>query len=121
MMQAELIIDIMDQLGTDGDKVIVFSLSSADISPYKWEYTSAYGRLGAWRSWATAATLATVATTGSYSDLINTPTIPDAQIQSDWGQSNTTAKDYIKNKPTIPTVPTNVSSFNNDAGYLTSH
>lgn len=121
MIQAELIIDIMDQLGTDGDKVIVFSLSSADISPYKWEYTSAYGRLGAWRSWATAATLATVASTGSYTDLINKPTIPDAQIQSDWNQADTTAKDYIKNKPTIPTVPTNVSSFNNDAGYLTSH
>lgn len=75
MIQAELIIDIMDQLGTDGDKVIVFSLSSADISPYKWEYTSAYGRAGAWRSWATAATLATVASTGSYTDLLDKPTI----------------------------------------------
>lgn len=97
MVQAELIIDIMDQLDIDGDKVIVFSLSSADISPYKWEYTSAYGRLGAWRSWVIE------------------------QQQADWNQSDTTAKDYIKNKPTIPTVPTNVSSFNNDAGYLTSH
>lgn len=97
MVQAELIIDIMDQLGTDGGKVIVFSLSSADISPYKWEYTSAYGRLGAWRSWVIE------------------------QQQADWNQVDTTAKDYIKNKPTIPTVPTNVSSFNNDAGYLTSH
>lgn len=101
MVQAELIIDIMDQLDVDGSKVIVFSLSSADISPYKWEYTSAYGRAGAWRSWATAATLATVASTGSYTDLINKPTIPDAQIQSDWNQSNTTAKDYIKNKPEV--------------------
>ena len=51
MMQAELIIEVMDQLGSDGDKVIKFELSSADISPYKWEYTSAYGRLGTWRSW----------------------------------------------------------------------
>ena len=39
--------------------------------------------------------LATVATSGSYSDL--------------------------SNKPTIPTVPTNVSAFTNDAGYLTEH
>lgn len=38
--------------------------------------------------------LATVATSGSYSDL--------------------------SNRPTIPTVPTNVSAFNNDAGYLTT-
>ena len=105
MVQAELIIDIMDQLDVDGSKVIVFSLSSADISPYKWEYTSAYGRTGAWRSWAIDANFATVATTGDYSDLINKPTIPDAQIQSDWNQADTTAKDYIKNKPTIPSVP----------------
>ena len=121
MVQAELIIDVMDQLGDDGDKVIVFHLSSADISPYMWEYTSAYGVSGTWRSWVTAGMLATVASTGSYTDLVDKPTIPDAQIQSDWNQADTTAKDYIKNKPTIPTVPTNVSSFNNDAGYLTSH
>ena len=39
--------------------------------------------------------LATVATSGSYNDL--------------------------SNKPTIPTVPTDVSAFNNDAGYLTGY
>jgi len=39
--------------------------------------------------------LATVATTGSYNDL--------------------------SNKPTIPVIPTNVSAFINDAGYLTQH
>jgi hypothetical protein len=44
---------------------------------------------------ATAADLATVATTGSYNDLFN--------------------------KPTIPTVPNNVSSFTNDAEYLTPY
>lgn len=36
--------------------------------------------------------------------ILNKPTIPDAQIQSDWNQSDNTKKDYIKNKPTIPTV-----------------
>lgn len=30
--------------------------------------------------------------------------IPDPQIQSDWDQSDNTAVDYIKNKPTIPVV-----------------
>jgi len=44
---------------------------------------------------ANSADLATVATSGSYDDL--------------------------ENKPTIPTVPSNVSAFNNDAGYLTEH
>lgn len=44
---------------------------------------------------ANTADLARVATSGSYNDL--------------------------SNKPTIPTVPTNVSAFVNDAGYLTQH
>jgi len=48
------------------------------------------------------ADLATVATTGDYDDLTNKPTIPPAQIQSDWNQTNAEAVDFIKNKPTIP-------------------
>ena len=32
----------------------------------------------------------------------NKPTIPAAQVQSDWNQATDTAKDFIKNKPTIP-------------------
>jgi hypothetical protein len=62
-------------------------------------------------------TFATVATTGSYADLINKPTIPAAQIQSDWNQTNNTLLDYIKNKPTIPT---NNNQLTNGAGYITS-
>ena len=71
--------------------------------------------------------LATVATTGSYNDLLNqpalfsgayadlsgTPTIPSAQIQSDWNQASNVALDFIKNKPTIPsayTLPTATTS-----------
>ena len=69
---------------------------------------------------ANTADLATVAFSGSYNDLTNTPTIPAAQIQSDWSQTDTSALDFIKNKPTIPTVPTNVSAFTNDAGYITT-
>lgn len=65
--------------------------------------------------------LATVATSGSYNDLSNKPSIPAAQVQSDWNETNSSKLSYIKNKPTIPTVPTNVSSFTNDAGYLTQH
>ena len=48
-----------------------------------------------WNEKVDSSDLATVATSGSYNDL--------------------------DNKPTIPTVPTNVSAFNNDAGYLTQH
>ena len=38
---------------------------------------------------------------GDYNDLTNKPTIPDAQIQSDWNQSDDTKLDYIKNKPVV--------------------
>jgi len=51
-------------------------------------------------------TLSTVATSGSYNDLTNKPNIPAEQIQSDWNQNNTSAKDFIKNKPEIPVLPT---------------
>ena len=69
---------------------------------------------------ANSADLAEVATSGSYNDLSDKPTIPATQVQSDWNESDTTNKAFIKNKPTIPTVPTNVSALNNDAGYITA-
>ena len=34
--------------------------------------------------------------------IANKPSIPAAQIQSDWNQTNNALLDYIKNKPTIP-------------------
>lgn len=37
-----------------------------------------------------------------YDNFINTPTIPAAQVQSDWDEEDNTQVDYIKNKPTIP-------------------
>jgi hypothetical protein len=46
-------------------------------------------------------TLATVATSGSYNDLSSKPSIPAAQINSDWNA--TTGLSVILNKPTIPT------------------
>jgi len=51
----------------------------------------------------------TTAYTGNYNDLTNKPTIPAAQIQSDWNQSTNTALDFIKNKPTIPAAPVNAN------------
>ncbi len=59
--------------------------------------------------------LKAVAFSGSYNDLTDTPTIPAAQVQSDWTQSNSGAVDYIKNKPTLATVAT--SGNYNDLDY----
>lgn len=49
-----------------------------------------------------SSNLATVATTGSYDDLLDKPTIPEAQVNSDWNAVSGVAE--ILNKPTIPTV-----------------
>lgn len=53
--------------------------------------------------WVNVA-LAAVATSGSYNDLSDKPTIPDAQIQSNWNEADSTKVDYIKNKPTLGTA-----------------
>ncbi len=85
-----------------------------------------------------------------YSEIENTPTIPTnvgeltndanyitleqvpAQVNADWNATEGAAQilnkpelfsgDYndLTNKPTIPTVPTNVGAFTNDAGYITA-
>jgi len=51
--------------------------------------------------------LATVATSGSYSDLSNKPTIPAAQVNSDWNASSGVAE--ILNKPSLSAVATSGS------------
>lgn len=84
---------------------------------------------------------ATVATTGDYDDLTDKPTIltqwfgtqaeydailekdPNViyniegsdNVQADWNQSDSTADDYIKNKPTIPAAQVN-SDWNANSG-----
>jgi hypothetical protein len=40
-------------------------------------------------------------------EILNKPTIPAAQIQSDWTQANNAALDFIQNKPTIPAAQVN--------------
>jgi len=45
--------------------------------------------------------LATVAHTGDFNDLINKPENITGQIQSNWNQTNVTAVDFIRNKPSI--------------------
>lgn len=56
MQQAEVKVEIMSELQGEG-KVLLFTVTSSNISPYHWEYTSAYGNTGTWREWATAAQL----------------------------------------------------------------
>lgn len=57
--------------------------------------------------------LATVATSGSYTDLSDKPTIPAAQVPSDWNASSGVAE--ILNKPSIPNK---TSELTNDSGFI---
>lgn len=66
--------------------------------------------------YAKTADLAQVAKTGSYNDLADKPTIP-----STTGLATETYVDSKIAEIVIPTVPTKVSAFENDAGYLTEH
>jgi hypothetical protein len=60
--------------------------------------------------------LADVATSGSYNDLSDKPTIPEAPVQSDWNEDDTSDLAYINNKPTIPTK---TSDLTNDSNFIT--
>ena len=52
---------------------------------------------------ADVSSLATVATSGDYTDLNNTPTIPAAQVNSDWNSSSGVSE--ILNKPDLTPLP----------------
>ena len=77
----------------------------------------------AWDAITDKPTFATVATSGSYNDLSDQPTIPEAyddtglrnrvtalenktETQSDWNESDSSSAAYIANKPTIPPAVT---------------
>lgn len=53
----------------------------------------------AWNDVTGKPTFATVASSGSYNDLLNRPTIPDAPVQTDWTEYDTTSLAYLANKP----------------------
>ena len=66
--------------------------------------------------YAKTADLAQIAKTGSYNDLVDKPTIPST--------SGLASTKYVDDKVAgivIPEVPTKVSAFENDKGYLTEH
>lgn len=62
--------------------------------------------------------LATVATSGNYDDLTNKPTIPAAQVNSDWNANSGVAE--ILNKPTLGTMASeSASDYTKTSGLAT--
>lgn len=67
---------------------------------------------------ATGVVSVTVNRVTSYNDLTDTPDLTVYQLTA-----NAFSGSYVDltNKPTIPTVPTTISSFTNDSGYITGY
>ena len=78
--------------------------------------TSAFDAAGV--AAAAVAALPTAARTGSYNDLTSKPTIPAAQVNSDW--SATTGLGQILNKPTLGTASAQNTSAFDAAGLAAS-
>lgn len=69
-----------------------------------------------WSNVQNKPAFADVATSGDYNDLSNKPTIPSVE--------GLASEVYVNEKVAaidVPEIPTNVSAFTNDAGYLTKH
>lgn len=90
------------------------TVSFANLS---WQPSDNANLASALNAKADSSSISAVGFSGDYDDLLNKPSIPAGQVQSDWNQTDTTAVDYIKNKPTIPT---DTNQLTNWAGYITS-
>jgi hypothetical protein len=93
-----------------------FNTSGQMTFPDSTVQTTAWTGSVAYASVTGTPTLATVATSGSYSDLSNKPTLFDGAYASLSGKPALFSGSYTD----LTNKPTNVSSFTNDSGYLTS-
>ena len=95
--------DINTALGTKADKSDTYTKSQVDTAlALKQDASTAFS--------------------GDYDDLTNKPDLSVYAESADLATVATSGDyDDLSNKPTIPVVPTNVSAFTNDAGYLTQH
>lgn len=83
---------LVDDVTVNGTSVVTNKVAEIDLTGY-----------------AESADLATVATSGSYTDLTDKPTIPSAQVNSDWNAASGVAE--ILNKPSIPSTAGDVGAY----------
>jgi hypothetical protein len=95
-VEATSTVDIENQTVTFTEAKEKTAIASGDTLPVL------FGKIKKWLS--SLGALAWKSVVDYDTDVINTPSIPDAQIQSDWNQTNGAQKDYIKNKPSFKTV-----------------
>ena len=83
-------------------------------------YNTTYSSMTAAEYQAGTSTTARLITPANLKAAILYHETGEQNVQADWNEADSTSDAYINNKPAIPTVPTNVSAFTNDAGYLTA-
>lgn len=82
-------------------------VTTTDLSTALADYVTSVGLATILAGYVQSSDLSTVATSGSYNDLSNKPTIPAAQVNSDWNAASGVAQ--ILNKPSLATVATSGS------------
>lgn len=105
-------------------------VAALGFTPYSNANPSGFLSSVSWSIITGKPTFAAVATSGNYNDLSNKPTIPAAQVNSDWNATSGLAQ--ILNKPALfsgnyndlsnkPTIPTNTNQLTNGAGFITGY
>jgi hypothetical protein len=103
-----------------GQQGYITGITSTDVTtalgftPYNATNPAGYITSSALTPYALSANLSTVATSGSYNDLSNKPTIPAAQVNSDWNATSGVAQIFNK-----PSIPRDTSDLTNGAGFIT--
>jgi hypothetical protein len=87
-----------------------------------WNSLSGAGFSGNYNDLTNRPTLSTVASTGSYTDLTGRPSLFSGSYTDLTNRPTLFSGSYadLTNKPTIPTVPSALSAFTNDVGYVTA-
>ena len=106
-----------DDTSTDGGSItttgtLYLTKTGVTAGTYQGITVDKYGRITAATDKGYTTNVGTVTSVNDTSPDGNgnvTISIPDAQVQSDWTQTDNTKVDYIKNKPTLATVATSGS------------
>lgn len=89
----------------------------SDVAPADHDHDDVYSKLGHTHDVATRSASGFMSATDK-TKLDGISSGAEVNVQSDWSVTNTSSDAYIKNKPTIPTIPSNNVTGSGTSGYL---